>query len=68
MGKEKMTEIGLERQCTKCHDWWPATREFFYATGRADHPKLHSWCKACYEEGRKDKRAASRRLQTGPQD
>ena len=39
----------MERYCPDCDEWWPATREFFYTKGRKDNPKLHSYCKACYE-------------------
>lgn len=38
------TELGTEIQCSRCNDFWPADREFFY-TARG---KLHPWCKACY--------------------
>ncbi|MFY1879920.1 hypothetical protein ACOTCJ_13750 [Achromobacter xylosoxidans] len=38
------TELGTEIQCSRCMDFWPADREFFY-TARG---KLHPWCKACY--------------------
>ncbi|MCF7770488.1 MAG: hypothetical protein E2602_14360 [Achromobacter sp.] len=38
------TELGTEIQCSRCKDFWPADREFFY-TARG---KLHPWCKACY--------------------
>ncbi len=38
------TELGTEIQCSRCKDFWPADREFFY-TARG---KLHPWCKASY--------------------
>ena len=57
-------ELGeMERHCPDCDEWWPATREFFYTTGAKDGgTKLHSYCKACYEERRKRRRSAKREL------
>ncbi len=53
--KERVSEDGsLERYCSKCQDWWPADREFFYTTG--SKKKLHSWCKACYNDWRNARR------------
>lgn len=61
MGEQRLDEDGdLERFCPKCEDWWPADREFFYTTG--SEGKLHSWCKACYEDDRRPRRRAKRRL------
>lgn len=38
------TELGVEAQCARCKEFWPADNEFFYMSkGRP-----HSWCKACY--------------------
>ncbi len=48
----------MERLCADCGEWWPATREFFFTTGRKTKPKLHSYCKACYEVRRKRYRKA----------
>ncbi len=45
----------LEKQCTKCGDWWPADNEFFFTTGTRAKKKLHSWCKACYLEEKRAK-------------
>lgn len=39
------TELGLEIQCSRCREFWPADRDFFYF-GPDGSP--HSWCKACY--------------------
>jgi hypothetical protein len=44
-------ELGLEKYCTACKEWWPADREFWYAN--ANHStRLAQWCKACYSERR----------------
>lgn len=48
------TELGLEIQCSKCRDYWPADPEFFYP-GK-DQFGFHSWCKACYDANRREKR------------
>lgn len=42
------TELGTELLCTRCGEYWPADREFWFMT-RGDP---HSWCKACYVEYR----------------
>lgn len=47
--KYVMTELGVEIQCSKCKEFYPADTEFFYKQSR-DKWGLHSWCKACYEE------------------
>ncbi|HBN61422.1 MAG TPA: hypothetical protein DD442_15595 [Halomonas sp.] len=41
-----MTDIGPEKLCTKCGEWWPDDSEFYYLTnGLTIQP-----CKACYEQ------------------
>ncbi len=55
--KERLDpEIGMVRRCSKCGDWWPANREFFYSSGSGGR-KLHSWCIACYTEWRSERRS-----------
>lgn len=40
------TELGTERRCTKCNEYWPEDSEFFYSSkGKIQQP-----CKACYVE------------------
>lgn len=40
-----MTDIGPQKLCTKCDEFWPDDSEFFYLRyGRTTTP-----CKACYE-------------------
>lgn len=56
MTKLRNTDYGVkEKQCSKCHEWWPATKEFFYTDGHHPH-KLHSWCKACVLEQKRQRR------------
>lgn len=47
------TEIGLEKKCGRCGEYWPADGEFWYSEGTRG---LSKWCKACYEEWRKERR------------
>jgi len=57
--KTKITELGTERRCTKCGDYWPDDAEFFYTSrGKTQQP-----CKACYAQlpsrvARKERAAA----------
>jgi len=47
-------ELGLVRYCPDCKEYWPADTEFLHYTGaRGGGRKLHSYCKACYEERRR---------------
>lgn len=46
------TELGTEKLCTRCHEYWPADKEFFYLANKKKDG-LHSWCKCCYLEWRK---------------
>ena len=49
------TELGKEKQCSKCGDFWPLDPEFFYpkqTAKRKDGTRGLSFdavCKACYE-------------------
>lgn len=51
-GKCRFDEFGtLEKQCSRCKEYWPADTEFFYATSSTGDG-LHNWCMACYIENR----------------
>lgn len=43
-------EITGEKMCPRCKEQWPADEEFFRKDHRGDHPRLHSWCRACEAE------------------
>ena len=44
--KTKTTELGTERRCNKCGEFWPDDAEFFFLKkGQPVQP-----CKACYYE------------------
>lgn len=53
----RTSELGPEARCSKCRDWWPIDREFFYFQNDG---KPHSWCKACYVAWRNAKRRADK--------
>lgn len=46
VAKLKRTELGTERRCSKCGEFWPEDNEFFYTSGG----KIQQPCKACYVE------------------
>lgn len=56
-----VTELGTERRCTKCGEFWPEDNEFWYIGNRRDQnkPCIQQPCKACYVElpSRKVRRA-----------
>lgn len=43
----KLTELGVERYCSWCEEWWPFDREFWYF--RHDG-KVMGRCRACWVE------------------
>jgi hypothetical protein len=47
-------EIGLERQCQRCLDWWPKDEEFFFF----QDGNVQGHCKACCAELRQERRVA----------
>lgn len=47
------TELGTEKYCKGCDDYYPATREFFFGTSKTKRDgtlRLETLCKACYKE------------------
>ena len=57
-GKALFGLIGREVKCHKCQQYWPADTEFFYS-GETKRGGLAEWCKACYEEWRRARRAVA---------
>lgn len=41
---EKVTELGVERFCSWCREWWPKDEEFWYMP----HGKVLGRCIACW--------------------
>lgn len=48
---DRQTEIGEEKCCSQCKDFWPNTPEFFYHQKKAKGA-LMAMCKACYIQRR----------------
>lgn len=54
------TELGKEKLCPKCDEYYPATLEFFYGITKADPRRLESCCKACYMERKRSYKGAEK--------
>lgn len=53
MAKFIETELGLEKQCIGCGEYYPASKEFFYGRGyikKDGTPGLEANCKDCYKQ------------------
>ena len=48
-----------EKPCFRCKESWPADEEFY---NRLSDGRLHSYCRACCTERRKELRAGAKRL------
>jgi len=56
--KMRFTEdLGWEKKCARCKDFWPATNEYFHKRGDG----LHSYCKACVTERTRELNAGAPR-------
>lgn len=55
-GKCIRTEVGLEKHCPKCDDYWPMDTEFWFASKTEDG--LFAWCRSCYTKHRWPERGA----------
>lgn len=53
--KHRDAGYALERHCPRCDDYWPADAEFFHPRPNG---RLDSWCRACSNESRNQKRKA----------
>ncbi|MDV2469814.1 hypothetical protein QR674_12570 [Acinetobacter chinensis] len=43
------TDLGTEKRCTRCHEYWPLDEEFFYKNGfKSAVQQWSAQCKACY--------------------
>lgn len=47
-------ELGWEKQCTHCLEWWPADGEFFH-NAQHESSRLHPWCRDCCGQARRDR-------------
>jgi hypothetical protein len=41
-----LTELGLEKRCSRCDVFWPMDTEFWFPSKTRDG--LFAWCRACY--------------------
>jgi hypothetical protein len=44
------TELGTEKLCRDCQDYYPMTKEFFFGRNSKSGFKFDPICKACYKE------------------
>jgi hypothetical protein len=47
-----VTELGTERRCNACSDWWPLDGEFFHRNPKGVGGFLGT-CRACFSERRR---------------
>lgn len=66
LAKTRLTELGIERQCTKCREYWPEDTEFFYTSKRVDRKieDIQQPCKACCLELRRKRRKGAKNDET----
>lgn len=52
VAKRIETELGTEKQCSGCQEFYPLDRQFWYRHGRDKHGNVRyeERCKACWEE------------------
>lgn len=55
----KFTELGKEKYCPKCDEYFPATKEFFFGKNK-NGLSLESCCKACYMERKRGYKGAEK--------
>lgn len=60
------TDLGLEKRCSRCGEYWPADTGFFLQRAESGDG-LHNWCKACLADWRQHWRAAAP-IQSQPTD
>lgn len=51
------SNIGREKKCPKCTEFWPADTEFFHSVP-SNASGLNGWCKACYAEWQNNKKVS----------
>jgi hypothetical protein len=48
-GRFRMTDLGLEKLCSRCDEYYPADTEFWYYQP-SSRQGLNNYCHACYRE------------------
>jgi len=51
------TELGTERQCARCGEYWPLDPEFFNKKGEG----WHSYCRGCMTERKRELRHGAKK-------
>jgi len=59
-GRYVLTDLGLEKRCRGCGDFWPADTEFFHCQPDM-RDGLHGLCKPCCNEAKELRRQIQRR-------
>ncbi len=59
--KIRVTDLGTEKLCTSCNEWWPADTDFFHAQP-SGVGGLFYCCKACYFERFRPRRTERSRV------
>lgn len=49
-GTYRETDLGIEKQCTRCGEFWPVDDEFYSVQREADGARASSMCRACFVE------------------
>lgn len=51
------TDLGLEKNCTKCDELYPLESDFYYRDGKDKNgkPKFTTQCKDCYKQSYRSK-------------
>lgn len=47
-GRYRISDIGLEKRCPDCGDWWPVDDEFYFVQRERGVERPSACCKACY--------------------
>jgi len=50
-----ITELGIEKRCGRCKEWWPVDAEFWSSKANG---QLYAWCRGCFAEIAADRRHA----------
>lgn len=49
-GQYRETDLGIEKQCTRCGEFWPVDDEFYPVQREAAGVRAASMCRACFVE------------------
>lgn len=49
-GKYRQTEIGIEKRCSHCGEYWPVDNEFYARQKEPGGERASAMCLACYAQ------------------